>query len=165
MKVLDGRADTAWSPAVPRPGTGRAETLRLRQLTIDLHGPAMVSALRYTPGRKPLGRIGRYVIHVSFEGQTWQRVAHGRWADSAQVKATTFAPVPAGRVRLSVRSGAGKQAQGGGRGRDRAPWDPASPTYSAFPASGHRSTAGLPPWPVERPDRAADRSRDGRLAA
>ncbi len=110
MKVLDGRVRTAWRPAEPRPGTGRAATLRLGRLTIDLHGPAMVSALRYTPARKPLGRIGRYAVHVSFDGRTWQRVTHGRWANSARAKTATFAPVPAGRVRLSVRSGAGKPA-------------------------------------------------------
>jgi galactose oxidase len=111
MKVLDGRERTAWRPAEPLPGTGRAGTLRLRRLTIDLHGPAMVSALRYTPGRKPLGRIGRYAIHVSFDGRTWQRVTHGRWANTSRTKTATFAAVPADRVRLSARPGAGHRVE------------------------------------------------------
>lgn len=110
MKVLDGRARTAWRPAVPRPGTDRAGTLRLQQLTIDLHGATVVSALRYTPARKPLGRIGRYAIHVRLEGRTWQRVTHGRWADTTRAKTATFSPVPARRIRLSVRSGASKRS-------------------------------------------------------
>ncbi len=109
MKVLDGRAGTAWRPAEPRPGTGRGDTLRLHRLTIDLHRAATVSALRYTPGRRPLGRIGRYAVNVSLDGRTWQRVTHGRWADTARTKTATFAPVVAGRVRLSAMSGAGNR--------------------------------------------------------
>ena len=110
MKVLDGSTRTAWRPAGSPPGARPAARLRLRRLTVDLHGPTVISALRYTPGPRTFGRIGRYEIHVGFDGPGWQRVTHGRWANSASIKTATFAPVPARRVRLTIRSSAGDPA-------------------------------------------------------
>lgn len=159
MKVLDGRAGTAWRPAAPRRGTGRAGTLRLRRLTIDLHAVEMVSALRYTPARRSLGRIGRYAVHVSLEGRTWQRVTHGRWADSGSAKTATFAAVPAARVRLSVLSAASNRARVGAAEVELLGVTTVEPTPTPTPSpspsptmSPTASPTTEPPTPPPSPD-------------
>ncbi|MFI8221263.1 discoidin domain-containing protein [Streptomyces sp. NPDC085932] len=104
--LLDGRAGTVWQSK----GSGASNSLP-HQITVDMHRTSVVSALVYQPrADMALGRIGRYVLHLSTDGTTWgPAVATGTLADDETTKTVAFAPKGARFVRLTVLSEAGNR--------------------------------------------------------
>jgi hypothetical protein len=72
---------TRWGPSDPLP----------HHLIIDLKDVRQVRGLTYLP-RKDManGRIAEYEVHVSRDGQNWQRLASGHWPNSADLKTVRF---------------------------------------------------------------------------
>ncbi|MDF2048835.1 galactose oxidase-like domain-containing protein, partial [Arthrobacter sp. Cr_A7] len=111
--VLDGNATTIWhSRYSPAPAAALPHTL-----TIDMGVVNQVSGVRYLPRSSHVnGRVGAYSIHASSNGTTWNAVAAGTWADTADEKTVTFAAVSARYVRLTASTEAG----------NRGPWSTAA---------------------------------------
>lgn len=133
-QVLDGNRATIWH------SRWRTATTLPQWLTIDLRTAQRVSGLVYTPRSDHRnGRIGRYEIHLSPDGNAWGApTVTGTLADDDTVKTISFAVSSARYVRLTALSEAG----------DRGPWasaaeidllgDPGLPP----PAQGDPSVVG-----------------------
>lgn len=133
-QVLDGDRATIWH------SRWRTATTLPQWLTIDLRTPQRVSGLVYTPRSDHRnGRIGRYEIHLSSDGNAWGApTVTGTLADDETVKTISFAVTSARYVRLTALSEAG----------ERGPWasaaeidllgDPGLPP----PAQGDPSVVG-----------------------
>ncbi|HEX9998965.1 MAG TPA: discoidin domain-containing protein [Actinoplanes sp.] len=142
--VLDGDAATFWhsryapAPAAPLPHT----------LTLDLHESVTVGGLSYLPrpAASANGRIGKYKIATSPDGDTWtDRISDGVFADNPGLQTVLFPPVGARYVRLTAVSEAG----------NRGPWSAAAeinllgPAGAVVPKRGTWSVpVGFPLVPV-----------------
>jgi galactose oxidase len=102
-QVLDGNRATIWH------SRWRTATTLPQWLTIDMRTPQRVSGLVYTPrSDRKNGRIGRYEIHLSLDGNAWGAPAiTGTLADDDTVKTIGFAVSSARYVRLTALSEAG----------------------------------------------------------
>ncbi|WP_405064399.1 discoidin domain-containing protein [Kribbella sp. NBC_01505] len=95
--ALDGSCTTMWhsnwSPHAPLP----------QYITLDLGQSRSIEALVYTPRQdiSPNGRISRYDVQISADGNNFQSVATGNWDDTVQAKIARFQAGTAARyVRL-----------------------------------------------------------------
>jgi len=95
--ALDGNCATMWhsnwSPHAPLP----------QYITLDLGKTRPIEALVYTPRQDaavPNGRISKYDVQVSADGNTWQSVATGNWDGTVDAKIARF---PAGTTARHVR--------------------------------------------------------------
>jgi galactose oxidase len=134
-RVLDGDRATIWH------SRWRTAAALPQWLTIDTRAVQRVSGLVYTPrADRGNGRIGRYEIRLSLDGETWgDPVVTGTMADDGAVKTISFAVSSARYVRLVALSEAG----------ERGPWasaaeidllgDPGSPP----PTQGDPSVTGV----------------------
>jgi galactose oxidase len=114
QNVLDGDTNSIWhtewsddEPALPH------------TLTVDMQKTYQVSGLSYLPrpAVSPNGRIGKYTVSTSLDGEQWGApVVAGAFQDSEVVQSTTFAPQVARFVRLTALSEAGA----------RGPWSSAA---------------------------------------
>jgi hypothetical protein len=72
---------TRWGPSDPLP----------HHLIIDLKDVRQVRGLTYLPRQDMAnGRIAEYEVHVSRDGQNWQRLDSGGWPDSADLRTVRF---------------------------------------------------------------------------
>jgi O-glycosyl hydrolase len=105
-EALDGRPESRWSsqlnPAVPMP----------QSITLDLGKPYETSGLQYTPpgdtGRG--GRITRYAIELSADGNGFHEVAGGTWSSSIAAKTVRWRTKEARFVRLTAQQTVGAGA-------------------------------------------------------
>jgi 5'-nucleotidase len=95
--ALDGSCTTMWhsnwSPHAPLP----------QYITLDLGRTRTIEALVYTPRQDaavPNGRISKYDVQVSADGNLWQSVATGNWDGTVDAKIARF---PAGTTARYVR--------------------------------------------------------------
>ena len=116
MNVLDGSRETFWHS--PLADTAGRSPVRLRRITVDTRTVQPISALRYTPGPRRVGRIGAYDVAVSDDRRTWVPVTMGRSANSPRVKVASFRLVRS--VRPTHRSRPRGWRAHDQRGRDRA---------------------------------------------
>ncbi|MFC9688265.1 discoidin domain-containing protein [Kribbella sp. NPDC056951] len=106
--ALDGSCTTMWhsnwSPHAPLP----------QHITLDLGQTRSLDALVYTPRQdaSPNGRISKYDVQVSADGNDYQSVATGNWDGTLQAKIARFPAGTTGRyVRLiGLEGGAGYAA-------------------------------------------------------
>ena len=76
--------------------------------------PQDISALSYLPRQdgNSNGRVGRYVVDLSLDGQNWNlSVASGKWVDDSVLKKAVFANQRAQYVRLRALTEAGNRGQ------------------------------------------------------
>jgi beta-galactosidase len=72
---------TAWDPVQPLP----------HWLAVDLKEPREIFGLKVLPRSDMAnGRIGDYQIHISRDGDQWQRMAGGHWPNSAASQTVRF---------------------------------------------------------------------------
>jgi 5'-nucleotidase len=95
--ALDGNCTTMWhsnwSPHAPLP----------QYITLDLGKTRSIEALVYTPRQDaavPNGRISKYDVQVSADGNGWQSVATGNWDGTVDAK---IARLPAATTARYVR--------------------------------------------------------------
>jgi hypothetical protein len=97
-EALDGRPESRWSsqlnPVLPMP----------QSITLDLGNEYDTTGLEYTPpgdtGRG--GRITRYVIEVSTNGNAFHKVASGSWSSSIAAKTASWKAENVRFVRLTA---------------------------------------------------------------
>ncbi|MEV6237602.1 discoidin domain-containing protein [Lentzea sp. NPDC051838] len=105
--VLDGNPATIWH------SRWRTATSLPQWLTIDMGTAQRVSGLVYTPrADRGNGRIGRYEIRLSLDGNWGEPVVTGTLADDVAAKTISFEASTARYIRLTALS------EAGGRG----PW-------------------------------------------
>lgn len=93
--AIDGDTETSWRTTDATP----------HSLVVDLHNRIAVSGLTYLAPATGDGRIGRYQVQISDDGEAWGvPVATGTFADDAAQKTVTFAPVVTGFIRLVALS-------------------------------------------------------------
>ncbi|KAF1999280.1 carbohydrate-binding module family 32 [Amniculicola lignicola CBS 123094] len=143
-KAIDGQGNTIWHTKFTGTPAGLPHWFR-----IDHGSQVPVIGLSYLPRADSAnGRIGRYTIQSSNDGNTWTQVASGTWADNGQEKFATFSAT-ARYFRLNALSEAG----------NRGPWTSAAeinlidrtpPTYtSPTPSKGQwMNTVDFPIIPV-----------------
>jgi hypothetical protein len=91
--AIDGNPATIWhtpwdGPPSPHP----------HRLVLGLGGAHRVRGLTYTPRQEQAnGRIGRYAIRVSPDGEAWETCASGTWPDGADPQTVTFERTRTGR--------------------------------------------------------------------
>ncbi len=93
--VLDGNVNTIWQ-------SQQNEVGRPHEIQIDLGAAYAIDALRYLPPQAQVdGRIDRYHIYVSADGQDWgPPVAIGNFINSASEQRVAFSPKMGQFVRL-----------------------------------------------------------------
>ncbi len=110
--AIDGNSSTFWHSAY----SGDAPAPLPHRLVIDVKRLSAVTALTYLPRQdKPNGRIGRFSLQLSTNGQTYDEVASGTLADDFTLKQIDFQRTSARYVRLIAVTEAG----------NRGPWSSA----------------------------------------
>ncbi len=108
--AIDGNSSTFWHSAY----SGDAPAPLPHRLIIDMKALSAVTSLTYLPRQdKPNGRIGRFSLQLSANGQDWDEVASGTLADDATLKQVDFQRTLARYVRLIAVT------------EDRGPWSSA----------------------------------------
>lgn len=100
-RAVDGQDATFWHSAPGSTGPLPAT------LTLDLGGKYDVNRLSYLTRQdgNPNGHITKYNVYVSSDGESFDKVAGGSWADDASRKTVTWPGTNARYVRLEAVSG------------------------------------------------------------
>jgi hypothetical protein len=104
-KAVDGLENSfwhsAWNPRAPLP----------QWITVDQGALGPVACLTYLPRQSGTnGIITDYALHVSPDGETWTKVASGKWPANAARKFGNFPLTRTRYVRLEALDGVGKFA-------------------------------------------------------
>lgn len=100
--ALDGNPTTLWHTAWSEDVTPHPHTF-----TIQMDEPQTITGLVYTPRQDGNinGKIDRYRVHTSADGQTWTPAAEGRFTAGSERQPVRFSqPTPAAFVRLTAIS-------------------------------------------------------------
>ncbi|MGH3096170.1 MAG: discoidin domain-containing protein [Streptosporangiales bacterium] len=100
-RAIDGNDATFWHSAPASTGPLPAT------LTLDLGGSYDVNGLGYLTRQdgNPNGHITKYNVYVSWDGETFDKVAGGSWDDDASRKSVTWPATTARYVRLEAVKG------------------------------------------------------------
>lgn len=107
--ALDGNTDTWWHTDW---SDGHTSGIDERWITLDLGSIQKIDGYRYySRGGQPNGRVEKYTVEVSTDGEKWTEAASGTWENSEGWKLASFNPVDARYVRLTgvTTYGAGAQ--------------------------------------------------------